>query len=856
MVDYSKLLNNYISEASDLLDEAEEAVLALENGFEASKVDRLFRAMHTIKGNAGLFDLVRIRELAHAAETVLGYVRNQTITLEMDGIDLILMVVDRLRQMMSDTEKSNEVEIEDLIEKLNALAGETIEKSEDSENGSAGTVSEHGPEGEGTAAVTSSTIRLKISLPSKYVKEAELEGRVLTLILIEPDSIAHMPLTQFSAMVEGLPGQRKAILPVSEKSTRIVIVLSAAEPLDTDSLKSQLPADAMIRVLDKREKEPQQEAQTGATQPDQPKEDAAASPKEATAKTNGKEKKAVQSGSHENHLKVSAELIQSLINLASETVIARNELVQKVQESGDTSLQASTKKINQLVSRLQEEIMRTRLQELDLLFQRVPRLVRDTSHATGKQIELVTEGGDVELDRALIDAISDPVTHLVRNAIDHGIEGPEERKAAGKDPVGRLELSAGLRSGNVILNLSDDGRGLNYDRIREKAIEKGIASTEHAMEMDHKALADLIFLPGFSTSQEVTTTSGRGVGMDVVRSNLKRVGGSAEIVSETGKGTTVTLVIPQTLSILNCLLLRSGDARYGIAQANLKEVLQVTKEDLDHIREHLAYELRGHLLPVVDLQQLLWNKTDDEGQFIAVVATETHRFGLLISEVLNSEEVVIRPLGPEFADVRLFAGAAIMGDGEAVLIMDVASVARHMDLDPASIANEEIAAMNLSDNMTDGYLLFDSAGYRFGVPVGSVPRVEKISRKHIDKFLDLETINYRSQIVPLVSLDKIYDLGNHQRAEDLYMIVFQINGFQVALLADDVFNVEDQFQALDRDTYSGPSVHAQAISNEVKVLLLDIEDLAMNFKKDHSHKLKQKEELEREKEEKQKVESA
>jgi len=581
-------------------------------------------------------------------------------------------------------------------------------------------------------------------------------------------------------------------------------------------------AGMIVKMPAKKTKQSAVEAPPSAMPPAEPKE----SP---SLKNANQAIQSMRESSSETHLKVSVTLLDELINLAGETIIARNDLMQKVERIKDPALAVTSKKVSYLVTKLQESIMRTRLQEIGTIFQRLPRLVRDISLLTGKQVELVTEGGDVELDKTLIDAIVDPVMHMVRNSIDHGIEAPEIRIRAGKPEKGILKLSATLRGGNVILRIIDDGKGLDADAIRNKALAKGLITERQAAEATNEELFELIFEPGFSTAETITQTSGRGVGMDVVRTNFKRVGGTVDVSSEKGRGTTITATLPQTLSIITCLMVEIAAKRYAMPQQNIEELILIDPEQLTTVESHIMYRLRGHLLPLVKIGEVLYpgRQAEQEPRYIAVVRSDRHRFGMMIDDIINPEEIVVKPLGEHFSDLTIFSGAAILGDGEAVLILDIPGVARFTNLQ--SNMREDLEASRdqaAADEKESGYLLVGVAGNQFAMPVSSVPRIEKITSERIESFMGIETLIFNDEIVPLLRLQTVYRLARREAVgTDLYVLIFNVHGMRVGIVVDSIKSVVGSIGHVETGAYLGESVNGQAIVNGEKTVVLDVIDL-------------------------------
>ncbi len=534
----------------------------------------------------------------------------------------------------------------------------------------------------------------------------------------------------------------------------------------------------------------------------------------------------------ETHLHVPIRLIDMLINLAGEAVISRNELMQRLARVHDASLEGAGKKMSYLITRLQEGIMRTRLQELNTVFQKIPRIVRDATSGHGKKVELVVTGGEVELDKTLIDAIGESMMHMIRNAVDHGIEEPLEREKRGKRVTGLLRVDAQLRGGNVILTVKDDGRGLDVEKIREKAVLSGQVTQERSQQMSVEEVMDLVFLPGLSTARSVSRTSGRGVGMDVVRSTLKKVGGSVEIESRSGEGTTVTATLPQTLSIVTCLMVSSCHQLYALPQQNVVELILLEQVHLDQVEGHEVYDLRGHLLPLVDLGRVLG--LNEEGvcsrEYIVVVKSERYYFGLLIDRVVNLEEIVVKRLGGHFGGLSFLSGAAILGDGESVLILDVPGLAKFTNMQ-ANASLEEEREEEVEEAELSGWLLFGVYDQQFAVSVETVPRIERIERKDIEIFMGIEVMRYRDEIVPVVRLEELYDIEvTLEEQSEYYAVIFQLGEHHAGILSTEIRNVVDTPGEVDKETFVWDSVIGHSILDGKPTLIVDVLDLLQKMK--------------------------
>ncbi len=486
--------------------------------------------------------------------------------------------------------------------------------------------------------------------------------------------------------------------------------------------------------------------------------------------------------SEDSTIRVDVGLLDRLMNLVGELVLARNQILQFDAGCEDSSFNASAQRVDLITTELQEGVMKTRMQPIGNIWNKFPRVVRDMAMASGKQVRIEMEGKDTELDRTIIEAIKDPLTHLVRNAVDHGLESPAARKATGKDPEGRLLLRAFHEGGQVNIEITDDGAGLDYERIRAKAIEKNLVSREQAARLSEREIANLIFLPGFSTAERVTNVSGRGVGMDVVKTNIEKIGGAVDVHSKPGQGSTVRMKIPLTLAIIPALIVTSGGDRYAIPQVSLLELVRLEGEQLrggiELVNGAPVHRLRGQLLPLLYLARELG--TDDlparaaenglqpGGVNIVVLRADDRQFGLVVDEVNETEEIVVKPLSQPLKNINTFAGATIMGDGRIALILDAVGLAQRADVvgegQGRALAEERKPAENKQAATRRQVLLcqYGEDG-QVAIDLSAVGRLEQFPVHRIEIADDREAVQYRGQIMPLLRVSDLLQ-GKHRPA--------------------------------------------------------------------------------------------
>ncbi|MCC7427885.1 MAG: hybrid sensor histidine kinase/response regulator [Alphaproteobacteria bacterium] len=463
-------------------------------------------------------------------------------------------------------------------------------------------------------------------------------------------------------------------------------------------------------------------------------------------------------------IRVHVDVAEDLMTLVSELVLTRNQLLQLAREQDGAPFTVPLQRLSHITSDLQEGVMKLRMQPIGNAWNKLPRLVRDLARETGKKIELVMRGADTELDRQVLELIKDPLTHMVRNCADHGLEPTEARLAAGKPETGRITLDAFHEGGHIIIEIADDGRGLSTQRIREKALVQGLASEAQLAAMSETEIQQFIFRPGFSTAPAITAVSGRGVGMDVVRANVQRIGGSIELRSAAGRGTAVTIKIPLTLAIVSALIVAAGGERFAIPQIGVLELVRASGGSaarVECINGAAVLRLRDRLLPLVDLAALLGladpaRETDPAHErFIVVTQVGTSIFGIIVDRVFDTEEIVVKPVAPILRHVALFSGNTILGDGSVIMILDPNGIARAVGTQAgrsttAAEAEERVPA-GIESSARLALLLFRAGGAEpKAVPLGLVARLEDIPRERIERIDGRFVTQYRGQLMPLV----------------------------------------------------------------------------------------------------------
>lgn len=502
-------------------------------------------------------------------------------------------------------------------------------------------------------------------------------------------------------------------------------------------------------------------------------------------------------------IRVSVDVLEDLMMLASELVLTRNQLLQLARAHQSDAFTVPLQRLSHITSDLQEGVMKTRMQPIGNAWAKLPRLVRDLAHELGKKIELDMRGAQTELDRQVLELIRDPLTHMVRNSADHGLETPEQRRAAGKPEAGRITLNAYHEGGHIIIEIGDDGRGLPVGKIRAKALANGLASEADIAQMHERDILRFIFAPGFSTAQQVTSVSGRGVGMDVVKTNIEKIGGTVELASKEGRGTTFTIKIPLTLAIVSALIVEAGGERFALPQIGVVELVRVggVQEGgpcIERIKDTPVLRLRDRLLPLVSLASILRlspaEQSDQEG-FVAVMQVGGQAFGIIVDRVFDTEEIVVKPVAPILRHVTMFSGNTILGDGSVIMILDPNGIARATGVGADAPAEDSRRAAGglgaLRSDQRSSLLLFRAGDDTpKAVPLGLVARLEDIPAERIEMSGATPVVQYRGALMPLVPVSPgwMRPEGSARQA----VLVFTENERAMGLMVDEILDVLEE----------------------------------------------------------------
>lgn len=918
ITDDTEILNGFIQESMDHLDGIEDDLLAIEEAGEnidEDLVNKVFRAVHSIKGGAGFLGLDTVKELAHSSENVMGKIRSKELIPTPDIISALLDAIDTLSTLIKRYESSNEADISVNMAALSAIyAGQPLPAGPSLKD-AAPPATEKPPAGGKPDPSSLSANGPLLRIEKARVEAAFDTGMQVFIVSYDLSNDFDATPENFKAIIDALKETADIIgANIDIEGDAPLELLKKAENQLTLIVSSMLEKDLLASFSNIDLEQIQQISAEDLAQADSP----CAAPVIAEPTVNvtpagglpenpatpqassGPEKKQKAADppppvkespikaeiKPETSLRVSVRQLDNLMTLAGELVLTRNQLVQSVSSNKLTDVDNISQRLNLVTSELQEAIMSTRMQPIGNVFNKFKRIVRDLSKGLGKKIDLMIEGEEVELDKTIIESIGDPLTHLVRNSVDHGVELPSDRVAAGKVETGTLRITAYHEGGQVMIAIEDDGAGINIDRVKEKVLSMGLYDAATLEAMSDKEIAKLIFLPGMSTAKEVSDVSGRGVGMDVVNTNISKVGGIVDIDTTPGKGSLITIKLPLTLAIIPSLMVAVHDERYAIPQVNMVELVRIpaakVKERIEKIGSALVMRLRGELLPLVKLSDALdisdcyYTSTqtnevlpekrvrtedrrksnhfkvttteasdaiveDEEKRAqendrrtsplsaynILVVSAGAYHYGLIVDQLLDSEEIVVKPLGTHLRDCKCYAGASVQGDGRVALILDVVGISNIMNLRTVSKSVQEQALQRAESKIMQDVqsllIVRNAPKEQIAIPLDLVSRIELSRTADIEITGGRRNIQYRGTTLPLFTIDEVAKVGSLSTDSQIcYIIVFSINGKEVGIIMSEIIDIIRGDYAIDEITHKQPGILGSSIINDEITLLVDL----------------------------------
>jgi two-component system chemotaxis sensor kinase CheA len=791
----NEVLREFLLETHESLAQLDLDLVTLEKEpQEKETLARAFRTVHTVKGTAGFLGFTKLQAVGHASESLLSRLRSGELLFNADIATTLLGVVDAIRRMLAsieETEGEGDGDYTELIQSLGRLKN---------------------------------TGGLVVASPATALERAHA-----ATILLPPGT------GEIRAAAVGSAAPPPATVGLGEPAQPVAPIAPAPEPPAVVAPKGVSAAAGQGAVPTAR----------GALRVDSPP----APPLSLSADPPEPRTPAVA----DTAIRVDVGLLDKLMTLVGELVLARNQIMQYSASQEDASFLGTVGRLNLLTTELQVNVMKTRMQPIGNIWNKFPRVVRDLAVACGKQARIDLEGQETELDKTIIEAIRDPLTHLLRNAVDHGMEPPDERQSRGKPAEGRLLLHAFHEGGKVIIEITDDGKGIDPYLIRDKAIGAKLITPEQAARLSERELVNLVFLPGFSTADRVTNFSGRGVGMDVVRTNVEKIGGTVDIESRPELGTTIRMKIPLTLAIIPALTVTVGGDRYAIPQVSLLELVRLEGEQtlrgIEQIHGAPVYRLRGNLLPLVYLSRELQVEpvgADDGVINIVVLQADDRQFGLVVDAIHDTEEIVVKPLQKQLKGLGTFSGATIMGDGKVALILDVLGLAQKAHVisptrERVLVEKAPSAPAPAADRQT--VLLFVTRdGSRMAIPLSLVARLEEFPRSAIERAGPQAVVQYRDEILPLVDVSRVLRrrrgsvngrAGSRRKPtqprkagpdETVQVVVHSIAGRHVGLVVGSIVDIVEE-TLVSRARATRPGVLFTAVVQGRVTEFLDVEGI-------------------------------
>lgn len=877
------MLQLFLEEANEHLGTLEPSLLKLEETMEAPDkdlVNTIFRAVHSLKGSAGFFGFDNITNLSHSMESMLSLIRDGKLKPTSKMITALLSGTDKLSRMIGDIDHSNEIDYAEEEAEINRLMSgdspqpemvelnvsgrenlpEKLSREFNVPESSLKEAVAHGHFLYAVRAFTKKDIKNQGKTPLDYLREIQKLGNLIgsyadISVIGGLDDVRNSDIPfvfLFSSVLE--PDLISAGLEVEESQVEELNIPEFTSQA-RDTAKKMLQEDEVTVVAEEEEAplpveaSPEEVIAEPKEIPETPEPVQPVKGPEVPAKAVPSKPKSESRTAPKETLRVNVELLNDLMTLAGELVLARNQLMRMASGVSKSvpGLQNVLQDINMTTTILQGKIMDTRMQPISLVFNKFPRLIRDLQRKLGKKIALNLFGNDVDLDKSIIENLSDPLTHLVRNSADHGIELPDERKKKGKPEMGTIVLKAYHEGGKVNIDVIDDGGGIDPKKIAKKALERNLITKQELDRMSGKDIYDLLFAPGFSTAKEVSDVSGRGVGMDVVRTNIEKLGGSVTVDSVPGQGTTMNLKLPLTLAIIPSLIVTVRKMHFAIPQVALREIVRIKQDDsgardhrrnlgIERVNDAPVLRLRKKLLPIVYLEEVLGLEPDSGKDTrivrVLVLQHDEHEFGLVVDGIFDSEEIVVKSIPRFFKQSKAYAGTTIMGDGSVALILDVGGIAQKSKLNFSGLKEqtrfaEQTAELKHSAE-TQSLLIFENAqNERFALNLDLIKRIEKIEKSQIDNIGQKMYIEHEGKSMRIIELEQFLPVRSPEEIdpEFLYVIIPHQVETPVGIIARQIIDSIDVDIRIDTENISARGLLGSALIEDQVVLFPDIYEL-------------------------------
>lgn len=809
-------LEEFKVEATELLDVAEKSLLSLDQGGDfPSCYNAIFRSLHNLKGGSGMFEMNELCQHTHELESIFTTFHDKT-QIPPQYLSFFLRGIDAARAMLA----GEQVNFDYNVESNSKIIIETEENHNPLT--SSFTIDEFiASSREYIENISRNLVLLETENPTSEIFNSiyrdvhSLKGDAYLFSYKLVGDVAHAMESALAPVRDGKKQINKRFINCLFKSLDVIELILKNKNIDDEHSRLTKMVDAICHAV----------SMMGQSLEDVVVIKTTTEPHNQEVKDH----KEVDSANSNSSIRVPVALLDNLMTLMGEMVLVRNQVLQYSNRTEDLEFLSLSKRLNMITSEIQEQMMKTRMQPIGHVLSKFSRVVRDLSNDLGKKINITITGSDTELDKSLLEAIKDPLTHIVRNSCDHGIETPHERLLKGKSETGLVEIKAYHEGGQVFIEVRDDGKGLNRDAILNKAIEKNLVNPSVGKNLTDKEIYELIFLPGFSTASQVTNVSGRGVGMDVVRTNIERIGGTVELWGKENEGTCIKIKIPLTLAIIPALMVKCGEETFAIPQLKLEELVRVDLEENPHLIENLhgtsIYRLRGNILQLVDMNKLL-GKGENQALAnkkvvnIAVLNADNYLFGVIVDEVLDTADIVVKPLNRILKSLQIYSGATILGDGSVALIFDVLGITKiaQMNIEQKNKVTNHMEAMS---EVQDFLLIGLHSPTTHAIALSYVNRLEEFRKSDIEISGTQKVIRYRGSILPVIDINEQLGYPGQNQDDVVSVIVIERAGVLYGLLVNKILDTLSTIESVKEPVLYHQGIIGNINTNKELIVVID-----------------------------------